>query len=82
MSTDIQVIQMRTNPLVKVWKLGRMGYEPALKLQKLIAGLHHTTEPIPNSLLVLEHNPVYTIGIRTKDYTEDDENMLKRTGTT
>ena len=33
-----------------------------------------------DTLLLCEHNPVYTIGIRTKDYPLDDEERLKRIG--
>lgn len=71
---------MSSGPLVKVWKIGKLSYEPALKLQKLVAGLHHTNEPVPNTVLLVEHNPVYTIGIRTKDYKIEDEERLKQTG--
>lgn len=67
--------------LVKIWKLGKVDYSQALKLQKHIADLHHN-DPKNNhdTLLLLEHPPVYTIGIRRKDYTNKDEEYLKQTG--
>nr|CAD7200910.1 unnamed protein product [Timema douglasi] len=37
----------------------------------------HETEDI---LILVEHNPVYTVGIRAKEYSADYENNLKQTG--
>lgn len=65
---------------VKIWKLGQINYTLALKLQKYIADLHHINAKNHDTLLLLEHPPVYTIGIRRKDYTPEDEARLKQTG--
>lgn len=66
--------------LVKIWQVGKIGYLPSLKLQKCLADLHHTAASVPNSILLVEHPPVYTTGIRTKNYTSSDEIRLKETG--
>ncbi|XP_023931854.1 putative lipoyltransferase 2, mitochondrial [Lingula anatina] len=68
-------------------KLGRLGYLQALEIQNRLSKLrldHMAGEPVQqnpvNTLLLLEHNPVYTIGMRTKDYTLRDEDHLKALG--
>lgn len=43
--------------------LGRLAYEPALDLQEASAAARAAGE-IPDTLLLLEHDPVYTIGRR------------------
>lgn len=68
------------NRQVKIWKLGQVQYSLALKLQKYIADLHHNNTKNHDTLLLLEHPPVYTIGIRRKDYAPEDEARLKQTG--
>ena len=72
--------------LVQVVRLGRMGYQPALKLQNKYAQQHldylagRSTTPGQDTLLVVEHDPVYTVGIRTEGYTEKDVVRLKALG--
>lgn len=70
------------NRLVNVWHVGTISYANGLKLQKYISDLHHNTSTnlVKDTLLFLEHSPVYTIGIRTKNYSEADENRLKQLG--
>ncbi|CAG2054523.1 unnamed protein product [Timema podura] len=72
--------------LVKILQVGRLDYGPAFHLQKILAnrniellhqGVSHETEDI---LIMVEHNPVYTVGIRAKEYSTDYENNLKQTG--
>nr|CAD7586274.1 unnamed protein product [Timema genevievae] len=72
--------------LVKILQVGRLDYGPAFHLQKILAnrniellhqGASHETEDI---LILVEHNPVYTVGIRAKEYSTDYENNLKQTG--
>jgi lipoyl(octanoyl) transferase len=41
--------------------LGRLAYQPALDLQEEIAAARASAE-VPDQLLLLEHDPVYTIG--------------------
>jgi lipoyl(octanoyl) transferase len=44
-----------------VWQLGRVEYDDGLRLQKLF-GQARTRELAPDSLLLLEHQPVLTLG--------------------
>ncbi|XP_017768144.1 PREDICTED: putative lipoyltransferase 2, mitochondrial [Nicrophorus vespilloides] len=68
--------------VVKVWRLGRINYGDAQKVQTALAQLHHSSpnDDTLNSMLLLEHTPVYTVGIRRKDYTEDEAERLRATG--
>lgn len=66
--------------LVKTWKLGKIDYGKGLKLQEQLSTLHNHSEN-QNTLLCLEHYPVYTIGIRTKQYSQEEEQKLKQKGT-
>jgi len=52
-------------PLWSAW-LGRMGYQAAWDLQRDLAA-HRASAEIPDYLLTLEHDPVYTLGKRTAD---------------
>ncbi|XP_011312097.1 putative lipoyltransferase 2, mitochondrial [Fopius arisanus] len=70
--------------LVKILWAGRMCYQSGLHLQHQLSKHHHDPD-LPsdyprNSLILIEHNPVYTVGIRHKDYTEEDITNLKSTG--
>lgn len=64
---------------VRLWQVGRMGYANALKLQKCIFDLHKTEENA-DTLLIVEHPSVYTTGIRTKDYSDEEGERLKMLG--
>lgn len=67
--------------LVHVLKAGKLNYGESLKLQKSIANrLIQGDTKYKNILILTEHNPVYTIGLRTKNYTIDDEEKLKKHG--
>ncbi|XP_005090929.2 putative lipoyltransferase 2, mitochondrial [Aplysia californica] len=71
---------------VSVVTLGRMGFMAAYDVQlryarqhlEEMAGKPHVQGE--NTLLLVEHTPVYTVGIRAKDYTPEDERRLKQTG--
>lgn len=52
-------------PMATRW-LGRMEYGPALDLQETIVARKHADHSLGDELLLLEHEPVYTIG-RTPD---------------
>ncbi len=74
---------------MKLINLGRLSYTKALHVQKHYEQLHLKAlrdpegaiqNPASNALLIVEHDPVYTIGIRTKDYTIKDEEKLKELG--
>lgn len=74
-------------PLLRILNLGRMGYRQALaiqekhheNLQRVVAGKSSKKEH-PNTLILVEHDPVFTIGIRTGDYPESEEKRLKDLG--
>ncbi|KAG9509234.1 putative lipoyltransferase 2, mitochondrial, partial [Fragariocoptes setiger] len=64
---------------VGLLRLRRMPYHKVLTLQyRLFDQLKHTFENKPGYLLLVEHDPVYTIGLRDKHYNEDYENKLRR----
>lgn len=66
--------------LIKVWQIGRINYGKSLKLQKYLVNFHHQHKDAANTLLFLEHPPVYTTGIRTKIYSEQEEAKLRSVG--
>jgi lipoyl(octanoyl) transferase len=56
--------------------LGRMGFETALGMQEDIVAAKNATPDAPDALLLLEHEPVFTIG-RTPDQSSlGDETQL------
>lgn len=67
---------------VGVVRLGLVAYTKALDIQNKFAGkVKESNLPWSGgALLLVEHPPVYTIGIRTKDYTIKDEEKLKNVG--
>lgn len=66
---------------VNVWFLGQLGYQPARRIQELLALKHSRTTPDQaNTLLIVEHKPVYTIGIRTSGYDASEEQRLNSLG--
>ncbi|XP_033214774.1 putative lipoyltransferase 2, mitochondrial [Belonocnema kinseyi] len=71
-----------TSRVVKVLWVGRLSYGTGLRLQKALADQHHdqTLNSPANTLVLLEHNPVYTVGIRNKGYDQEDEKKLKNLG--
>lgn len=68
-------------PIVKILKLGVLSYGKALTLQNVIAkNLVSNGNRGLNFILLLEHTPVYTVGLRTPDYNENVENKLRSLG--
>ncbi|KAL7727983.1 hypothetical protein ACLKA6_018909 [Drosophila palustris] len=68
-------------PLVTVVRAGRLSYSAGLRLQDQLAKQKVSDfAEFRNYLLLLEHDPVYTIGIRTKGYTAEDEDRLRLLG--
>lgn len=68
---------------VGVVKLGLLGFRKGLEKQKMYVDRVKSCllgECDGGALLLVEHPPVFTIGIRTKGYTLDDEEKLKKTG--
>lgn len=66
--------------IVRVWQLGQIKYTKALKLQKLLVKLHHENKKLANTLLCLEHPPVYTTGLRTDKYSDKEAQKLVQLG--
>lgn len=70
--------------VIKILRLGPTPYTKALKLQEHLVNKAKTKiangEPGDNILILLQHHPVYTTGIRTKEYTLEEENYLKSLG--
>lgn len=68
---------------VSVVNAGRLAYQQGLRLQKQLTD-RHTDQNIPgdrrNSLILVEHNPVYTIGIRTAPYPDQEIQRLEALG--
>merc|ERR1711992_348039 len=67
------------NPKVNLIKLGLKSYMPSWKIQQ------HLLETVKkgrkdNFLILCEHNPVYTTGIRTNVYDSLEEDRLKNLG--
>lgn len=79
---------MSASPTLRVLNLGLKGYKDALKIQSRYHELCKSSKqstgglskkPV-NYLLLVEHKPVYTIGIRTGDYPESEEKRLRSLG--
>ncbi|XP_058832569.1 putative lipoyltransferase 2, mitochondrial [Topomyia yanbarensis] len=68
--------------LVHILRAGKLDYHKSLRLQKVISStvLKDSTGPFRNVLILTEHDPVYTVGIRTKDYGPAEEQRLKTLG--
>ena len=71
-------------PCVKVLRLGRKSYADALRIQNDVAAriknqLEAKSKP-ENTLILVEHEPVYTIGIRTKGYSTEQQGQLEKLG--
>lgn len=68
--------------IVYTLRTGKLNYLESLKLQLKISSQKHKLDEnkFKNILILTEHNPVYTIGIRSKDYTVKDEEELKALG--
>lgn len=74
---------MAVRPVVSVVNAGRLAYQQGLKLQQQLVD-RHSDENVPqdkkNSLILIEHNPVYTIGIRTAQYPDNEIRRLEALG--
>ena len=66
---------------VRVVNLGRISYGQALQVQQKHVRQHlDKSSEVPNTLLLCEHHPVYTIGIRQAPYSAEEEEKLKSLG--
>lgn len=69
------------HPTVKVINAGKLHYQRALELQKKLSSQQvESFQDFTNYLILNEHNPVYTIGIRRKDYSDEDRKKLQNLG--
>lgn len=71
-----------TNRVVHFLRAGQLGYLHALRLQQTLAARlqDDREDQFQNVIVLTEHTPVYTIGIRTKGYTDDEANRLRKLG--
>lgn len=68
-------------PLVTIVNAGHQKYESGLKLQKQLSNQKSEDwANFRNYLILQQHDPVYTIGIRTKNYSDVDEQRLRKLG--
>eukprot|EP00092_Neocalanus_flemingeri_P023446 GFUD01025423.1.p1 GENE.GFUD01025423.1~~GFUD01025423.1.p1 ORF type:complete len:244 (+),score=82.71 GFUD01025423.1:334-1065(+) len=70
--------------LVSVLNLGTMKYQTALAVQNILvnriqSSLSSGLAP-SNTLVLVEHTPVYTTGMRSKEYSQEEEFRLKDLG--
>ncbi|XP_019544054.3 putative lipoyltransferase 2, mitochondrial [Aedes albopictus] len=65
--------------VVHVLRAGKLGYQKSLNLQKVVSSAVLNGEQ-PNVLILTEHDPVYTVGIRTKSYGSEEEHRLRELG--
>ncbi|KAJ8266578.1 hypothetical protein GJAV_G00132080 [Gymnothorax javanicus] len=67
--------------VVNVLSLGRISYGHALQIQeRCVRQRLDSPSKFPNVLLLCEHDPVYTIGIRQSMYSPVEERRLKNLG--
>lgn len=71
--------------IVRVLKAGKLSYASGLKLQSALSDLMKTNascdnENVSGYLILIEHNPVYTIGIRSREYDEHIADRLRGLG--
>lgn len=67
----------------QVIKLGRLSYAEGLRKQEHFTNIAKSAKSCDspkNFLLALEHNPVYTVGIRSKFYSAEEEKRLVSLG--
>ena len=71
--------------ILQVYNLGRLDYQKSLKIQKYFVNKHLSNLNSPrdkDTLLLVEHDPVYTIGLRRSLYKEKELEKLKSLGAT
>ncbi|XP_053503097.1 putative lipoyltransferase 2, mitochondrial isoform X2 [Ictalurus furcatus] len=66
---------------VNIVNLGRVAYRSALQIQQQYVRQHFdSSSQTPNTVLLCEHDPVYTTGIRRASYPAEEEQRLKDLG--
>jgi len=71
---------MFSRPQVKLVNLGVKSYLPTWKIQQELVEIVKNDRKSENFLVLVEHSPVYTTGIRTKGYDSNEETRLKNLG--
>ncbi|GAB0093933.1 Putative lipoyltransferase 2, mitochondrial [Sergentomyia squamirostris] len=70
--------------IVQYLETGRLDYVKALRLQqyfvKKAKGADEAAKDFRNVLILTEHDPVYTVGIRSEVYSEAEANRLRQLG--
>lgn len=66
---------------VNIVNLGRVAYCNALQIQQQYTRQHFdSSSRTPNTILLCEHDPVYTTGIRRAPYPAEEEQRLRELG--
>ncbi|XP_001653907.2 putative lipoyltransferase 2, mitochondrial [Aedes aegypti] len=65
--------------VVHILRAGKLSYQKSLNLQKTVSSAVLNGDQ-SNVLILTEHDPVYTVGIRTKSYGPEEERRLKALG--
>lgn len=66
---------------VNIVNLGRVAYRSGLQIQQQYIRQHlDSLSQNPNTVLLCEHDPVYTVGIRRAPYPAEEEQRLKDLG--
>ena len=68
-----------SKPPVQLVKLGLKSYMPTWKLQQDLVKKVKSSQNV-NYLVLVEHKPVYTTGIRSSGYSNEEEERLKKLG--
>lgn len=66
--------------IVNVLRAGKLEYQHSLNLQMTLAKTPPIANVFKNMLILTEHSPVYTIGIRNKDYSMAERDRLRALG--
>jgi len=78
------VTMSATHRIMHYVQLGRIAYMPALNFQHNCAKAMMSGKSQPNGadgvLLMLEHDPVYTVGLRSQKYPENVADDLRKLG--
>lgn len=65
--------------VVGILRAGRLRYDAGLQLQTTVRNAV-STGTLKDTLIVVEHEPVYTVGLRDKSYTHEEEAKLRALG--
>uniref|UniRef100_A0A0N5AQZ4 Octanoyl-[acyl-carrier-protein]:protein N-octanoyltransferase LIPT2, mitochondrial n=1 Tax=Syphacia muris TaxID=451379 RepID=A0A0N5AQZ4_9BILA len=75
---------LKKNLVLEALWFGKVSYVNGMKLQdhyiRMVKKARECGQQSKNFLLLFEHNPVYTVGIRSQMYSAEEENKLKKLG--